>query len=140
MGKIFILFAVGAFLVACEKSKSTTADQAKRVHLENQTEDEARRVADSVINAIDYAADVDTYGENPKVKEAKQLIDESTLWMEKGIRKEISVEESNKHINSIMEKFQKLNSSLSGPEQQHVKQYRIEKAQKAIDLQIQYSE
>lgn len=106
---------------------------------EEEINAEALRVTDSAANAADYQAEVTVYGENPKVAEAKKLIDEATEFMNKGIRKEITVQQANAKINPLMEKFEKINAQLSSTEQEHLKNYRIEQAQKSIDLQVQQS-
>lgn len=137
MKKLLMLFAVSFSLMACEKQQTQTTSSSKISDAEIDAMTE--KMVDSVAAAIDHQASLETVSKNPQVGEAMKLIDESTDWMKKSIRKEVSVESANKHINPLMDQFNKLNSSLSPAEQEEVKNYRISKAQEAIDLQIKYS-
>lgn len=142
MKKITTFLAIGVLLIACEKSnvQTTNSSGISEKELSERTIDSVvMATVDSAANAADYEAAVSVNGENPKVKKAKNLIDESTGWMNKAIKGEISQEAANKKINPLMEEFQKINSTLSSNEQEHLKNYRIEQAQKSIDLQVQYS-
>lgn len=135
-----ILLIVLVTLISCAKEGSKKQTTVKKDELsEQELQLAAERAADSAIALIDFEARSQVEGRNPKIDEAKLIIDSATEWMNKAIRKEVSKDAANNRIDPLMKDFEKINNSLSSWEQEHLQEYRIQKAQQSIDLQIQYS-
>lgn len=134
MKKTFLLCAV-VVLASCSKKGNAAKSNTEQAVVADNEQFLAERTADSVLAAIDAQAEMDA---NPKVEEAKRHIDEATKWMKKAIRGEVSKDEANKHIDPAMKEFERLNSAFSLREQDVLQEYRVMKAQEAIDLQIKY--
>jgi len=119
-----------------EKTLETTNSVAEKQPTDEEMMREATRIADSAANAVDYQAEVSVNGENPKVAEAKKILDEANSYVKKGILKEMSNDAVNAKINPLMEKYQKLLSQLHGADKEHVENYRIVEINKVIDLKV----
>lgn len=134
--KKLLLLALFVSLGSCQEKKETTLQAEATVTEPIDMEKEAARIVDSAANVVDYSADVLENGENPKITKAKHIIDDSTEWVKKGIRNEVSKDEVNKNINALMEDFNAINASLTSYEQDHLEKYRVSKMEEIIDLQM----
>ena len=119
-----------------EKTLETTNSVAEKQPTDEEMMREATRIADSAANAVDYQPEVSVNGENPKVAEAKKILDEANSYVKKGILKEMSNDAVNAKINPLMEKYQKLLSQLHDADKEHVENYRIAEINKVIDLKV----
>lgn len=135
MRKTFFLI-ITILLVSCNKTDSTK--QNSTTNSENELSvNEATRVADSVANAIDYLANVEVNGENPKIIEAIKILEEANSYVKKGILKQMDNAEVNSKINPLMKRYEELKKDLSASEIEQLENYRITEINKLIDLQAQ---
>ena len=121
------------------KSETKTISQKEEQLSQDEIDREVARVVDSAVNATSYQADAEVYGENPKVKKAKNILDEANGYVKKGIIKQMSTDEVNKKINPLMAKYEKILGELNPKEQEVVKNYRISELNKVVDLQVEAS-
>lgn len=108
MKRIFIILIVSSFGIACNNKDNN-------VKTKNIIEVDSSEIRKS---------------------EAMTLLDEANSWMEKGIKKEASKAKINDEINPRMEKYQKLLKTMNKKDSTEIQNYRIEKINELIDLQI----
>ncbi|WP_024568750.1 hypothetical protein [Elizabethkingia anophelis] len=142
MNKTFIFLSI--FLLAACNNKNENNSQhfskpsGSEKHLsEDEINKEAERIADSAANAIDYQAEIEINGEDPKMIEARKILDESTSYVKKGILKEMSNNEVNNKINPLMKKYEALKKDLNPKEVEQLENYRMKEINKVLDLQMQ---
>lgn len=109
MKKIFIILIISAFGVACNNKDN-------RAKIKSTIEVDSSEI---------------------RLNEAMILLNEANSWMEKGIKKEASKAKINEEINPRMEKYQKLLKRMNKKDSAEIQNYRIEKINELIDLQIQ---
>ena len=136
--KKLILLSTILFLSNCnKKNENQIVSKTTSQNEDEISQEEIERIVDSAANAADYQAEKEIYGENSKVKEAKNILDEANAIVKKGILKQMSTAEVNKKVNPLMAKYEKILAELSPKEQEQVKNYRIVEINKVIDLQVQ---
>lgn len=141
MRKLLLILLISFFFGSCTKTETKINTTPKSETLtDQQLQAEAQRITDSAVNAIDKQVSEGSILEKPESKElliAKNLVDESTSWVKKGILKEVSVKEVNDNINPIMGKVQEINLKLSSKEKEELERYRQMQNSELIDLQVQ---
>lgn len=133
--------------VSCNKNTevknvtSKTTEKSEAEISEAEISEEVDRVVDSVVSASNHEElNSSTRSTKIEVVKAKQLIDDATAWMAKGIKKEVSDKVAGEKVKDIMIEFENINAKLNDSQKKEIENYRVLKINESIDLQVKQNQ